>query len=129
MQQHDPIRSPSHYQVNGRDVEVKDILKAAGLFPDYAKGNILKYTLRAGKKAGESATQDLRKAAEYATELADYLDEPAQYTAEASGYPDEPAQHDLEEDEVLERKEVRQVRARSQPEDYGLQPDGGEEGF
>jgi len=69
----DDIKQPSHYALTG--MEVMDVLKAAGLFENFAKGNIIKYTLRAGKKPGISAEQDIRKTVEYATQLADWLAE------------------------------------------------------
>lgn len=58
----DPVNSPSHYQLpNG--IEVIDIIEALAL--DFCRGNVLKYLLRAGKKAGSSGLEDLKKARWY----------------------------------------------------------------
>ena len=70
----DDIKKPDHYMI-GDSMEVLDIIKAAGWFPAFAKGCIIKYTLRAGHKDGQTAVKDMRKAARYASELADFLNE------------------------------------------------------
>jgi hypothetical protein len=60
----DPVNSPSHYTAGG--IETIDYIKAK-LTPEefigYLKGNVIKYTSRAGKKA--DTIQDLEKAQWY----------------------------------------------------------------
>jgi hypothetical protein len=65
----DPIHHPAHYQ---GAVECIDAIESAlGVegFLAYARGNVIKYAFRAGKKA--SVAQDLAKAAWYATRAAE----------------------------------------------------------
>lgn len=61
---HDPVNSPAHYTSGG--IETIDYIKAK-LTPEefvgYLKGNVIKYTSRAGKKA--DLIQDLEKAQWY----------------------------------------------------------------
>lgn len=42
-------------------------------FRGFLKGNIIKYSMRAGKKQGESAESDMRKAEQYAEWLQEIL--------------------------------------------------------
>jgi hypothetical protein len=56
----DPI-NPSHYKSGG--LEVIDVIEAFDL--DFARGNAVKYLLRAGRKQGEAELVELRKAAWY----------------------------------------------------------------
>lgn len=60
----DPVNAPAHYTYGG--IETIDFIKAK-LSPEeflgYLKGNVLKYTSRAGKKA--DLIQDLEKAQWY----------------------------------------------------------------
>jgi len=58
------VNHPDHYQLSG-ELEVIDIIESAGL--NFSLGNVIKYTLRAGKKGrGNAATiEDLRKAQWY----------------------------------------------------------------
>ena len=60
----DPVNSPAHYTVGG--IETIDYIKAK-LSPEefigYLKGNVIKYTSRAGKK--QDTIQDLEKAQWY----------------------------------------------------------------
>jgi hypothetical protein len=60
----DPVNSPAHYTVGG--IETIDYIKAK-LTPEefigYLKGNVIKYTSRAGKK--QDTIQDLEKAQWY----------------------------------------------------------------
>ncbi len=62
---HDPVHHPSHYQ--GGLIECIDAIEAA-LGPEgfaaYCRGNVLKYTWRAGRKG--DAAQDMAKAEWYA---------------------------------------------------------------
>jgi hypothetical protein len=64
----DMVNSPPHYKVGG--IEVIDFIKAK-LTPEefrgYLKGNVLKYTSRAGHK--DDVTQDIDKMVWYATKL------------------------------------------------------------
>lgn len=54
----DDVNHPAHY--NSGKIEVWDFIYDQGL--GYALGNAVKYISRAGKKAGNSKTKDLRKA-------------------------------------------------------------------
>jgi hypothetical protein len=60
----DPVNNPAHYTVGG--IETIDYIKAK-LTPEefigYLKGNVIKYTSRAGKK--QDTIQDLEKAQWY----------------------------------------------------------------
>lgn len=62
--EHDPVNSPLHYTTGG--IETIDYIKAK-LSPEeflgYLKGNVIKYTSRAGKK--QDTIQDLEKAQWY----------------------------------------------------------------
>lgn len=66
----DMVNSPEHYKVGG--IEVIDFIKAK-LTPEefrgYLKGNVLKYTSRAGHK--DDAAQDIGKLVWYASKLQD----------------------------------------------------------
>lgn len=69
----DLVHNPSHYQLEDGS-EVKDhILAVLGRegFVAYAKGNILKYTARAGKK--DNTDQELDKVQEYAQMIRDVI--------------------------------------------------------
>lgn len=55
------IDQPDHYQAQG--MCVNDVIRAFDL--NFALGNVLKYTLRAGRKHNESALDDLQKAVWY----------------------------------------------------------------
>ena len=73
MDKRDMVHNPSHYQLEDGS-EVKDhILAVLGRegFIAYAKGNILKYTARAGKK--DNADQELDKVQEYAQMIRDVI--------------------------------------------------------
>lgn len=73
MDLRDMVHNPSHYQLEDGS-EVKDhILAVLGRegFIAYAKGNILKYTARAGKK--DNADQELDKVQEYAQMIRDVI--------------------------------------------------------
>jgi hypothetical protein len=66
----DMVNSPEHYKVGG--IEVIDFIKAkltAEEFRGYLKGNVLKYTSRAGCK--DDAAQDIGKLVWYASKLQD----------------------------------------------------------
>lgn len=55
---------PDHYKLDGGR-EVIDVIKLMLTEEElrgFCKGNFLKYTLRAGKKSGESADDDMKKA-------------------------------------------------------------------
>lgn len=73
MDLRDMVHNPSHYKLEDGS-EVKDhILAVLGRegFIAYAKGNILKYTARAGKK--DNADQELDKVQEYAQMIRDVI--------------------------------------------------------
>lgn len=56
------ISAPSHY-VSGRKYEPKDVIRDWGL--NFNLGNVVKYISRNGRKSGESAIKDLKKAMTY----------------------------------------------------------------
>lgn len=59
--------NPDHYKSNG--LEVIDILKkklTPEQFQGFCLGNVIKYSMRAGRKDGATVEEDLRKAAWYA---------------------------------------------------------------
>lgn len=62
-----PIK-PEYYKTDGV-YEPWKIIDAYGL--DFYLGNALKYLLRAGNKAGNPRSQDLRKAVEYINHVID----------------------------------------------------------
>jgi hypothetical protein len=60
--EHDPVNHPSHYKAeNG--MESIDVIESFGL--GFNLGNAVKYILRHGRKASETPTVDLEKAAWY----------------------------------------------------------------
>lgn len=60
----DAVDHPSHYQTGG-ELEAIDVLEAFNLHGEL--WNAMKYLMRNGKKAGEPATKDLKKARWYLT--------------------------------------------------------------
>ena len=71
----DIVSNPTHYKLDGLDIEVKDILKSVlGTvgFLGFYQGNIIKYILRAKKKNG---LEDYKKARQYLDWLIEELDE------------------------------------------------------
>lgn len=56
------ITQPEHY-VSGRNFEPKDVIRDWNL--NFNLGNAVKYIARNGRKAGESAIKDLKKAIQY----------------------------------------------------------------
>jgi Protein of unknwon function (DUF3310). len=62
----DVVNSPSHYQVEGLEIETIDIVRAISNqyngFSANCIGNVLKYLIRAKKKSGVT---DLKKAQKY----------------------------------------------------------------
>lgn len=62
----DAVNHPSHYCDGG--IETIDYIRSklsTEEFIGYCRGNALKYISRAGKKSGNSATQDFEKAIVY----------------------------------------------------------------
>lgn len=59
------VQHPIHYGGDGNPYEVVKVLKAWGLDGDAYLWNVAKYIARAGKKDGNSAIQDLKKARWY----------------------------------------------------------------
>ena len=57
----DKISSPEHYTFS--DIEPKDAIWSWQL--DFYLGNVVKYVVRAGRKAGVSKIEDLQKARQY----------------------------------------------------------------
>ena len=64
--------NPDHYKVGG--IETIDVIKAklGDNYKHYVKGNLMKYSERLGNK--DEWSQELRKIAWYALDLADELD-------------------------------------------------------
>lgn len=65
IDEEDPINSPSHYQLDGLDIEVIDVIDAVLTeeeFAGYLRGNVIKYMLRADRKGGKD---DYLKAEKY----------------------------------------------------------------
>ena len=61
MSEYEKIDHPSHYQ--SATIEAIDVIEAFNL--NFSMGSAVKYILRAGKKPGEAATEDLNKALWY----------------------------------------------------------------
>lgn len=61
----DNIKSPKHYKLGDLNIEAIDVIRAVlgDTFPEYCRGNVLKYLIRAGKK--DDMMQDLKKARVY----------------------------------------------------------------
>lgn len=61
----DPVQKPSHYKLNGLDIEAIDVIRSVlgDGFAAYCRGNVLKYLIRADRKGRR--VEDLRKAAKY----------------------------------------------------------------
>lgn len=61
----DPVQNPSHYMLNGLDIEAIDVIRSVlgDGFAAYCRGNTLKYLIRADHKGRR--VEDLRKAAKY----------------------------------------------------------------
>jgi len=62
MSKYEKVNQPAHYQGNG-GLTVMQIIEAYDC--NFAVGNVIKYMLRAGKKPGEEAMEDLSKALWY----------------------------------------------------------------
>lgn len=60
--EYETVARPKHYAVVG-DFDVIDIIKAQGM--GFELGNALKYVMRAGKKPGVDADEDIKKAIYY----------------------------------------------------------------
>ena len=67
----DNVKHPNHYILTD-GTECIEVIKSLGWFPDFCRASALKYLWRAGAK--EDEVQDLRKAANYLTMLADYIE-------------------------------------------------------
>lgn len=65
----DNVTNPSHYDLMPeKNVQVIDVIRAAlteDEYRGYCKGNRIKYSLRGGKKDGESERKDAGKARQY----------------------------------------------------------------
>lgn len=61
----DPVQKPSHYMLEGLDIEAIDVIRSVlgDGFGAYCRGNVLKYLIRADHKGRR--VEDLRKAAKY----------------------------------------------------------------
>lgn len=61
----DNVNSPKHYQLEGLNIEVIDVIKSvlgSDKFEGYCRGNVIKYIMRADEKNG---LEDLKKARVY----------------------------------------------------------------
>lgn len=56
----DPVNHPSHY--NAGAIEVLEVIEDQGWGEGFCKGNVLKYTMRAGRKRPDKEVEDLQKA-------------------------------------------------------------------
>lgn len=63
---------PDHYGGDSNPFEAIKIIEHYGL--NFSLGSVIKYILRHGKKPGEDAVKDLRKAAWYANREADRIE-------------------------------------------------------
>mgnify|MGYP003555208961 CR=1 FL=1 len=63
---------PSHYGGEANEFEAIKIIEHYGL--NFSLGSVIKYILRHGKKPGEDAVKDLRKAGWYANREADRIE-------------------------------------------------------
>lgn len=54
----------AHYSTPG-GVEPIDYIRSLGILQEFSAGNVIKYVSRAGKKEGNSALGDLKKARTY----------------------------------------------------------------
>lgn len=70
LREDEAVTSPAHY-VEGRKYEPKDVIRDWDL--NFNLGNAVKYIARNGRKDGESAVKDLRKAVTYLNFEIDYL--------------------------------------------------------
>lgn len=60
-----PEREPvAHYATPG-GIETIDYIKSLGILQEFAAGNVIKYVSRAGRKDGNTALGDLKKARTY----------------------------------------------------------------
>lgn len=101
----DVTSSPTHYKLDGLDIEVKDILKSVlGTvgFLGFYEGNIIKYILRASKKNG---LEDYKKARQYLDWLIEELDEDAYLDGQLSYLEDEMKQ-ELTPEEAKEMNDL-----------------------
>lgn len=61
---YESVNNPSHY-LGKNGIYADDMIDAFGFGEGFRLGNAIKYIIRAGKKPGESAIQDLEKAKNY----------------------------------------------------------------
>lgn len=65
MKMADNVNSPNHYQMEGLNIEVIDVIRSVlgpERFEGYCRGNVIKYVCRADKK---NEIEDLKKARVY----------------------------------------------------------------
>lgn len=63
----------SHYETQG-GIECIDFLRSLGIAYEFSRGNAIKYLTRAGRKDGNSALGDLKKARTYIDFMIEELD-------------------------------------------------------
>lgn len=61
---YESVNNPSHY-LGKNGIYADDVIEAFGFGEGFRLGNAIKYIIRAGKKPGQSAVQDLEKAMNY----------------------------------------------------------------
>ena len=72
----DDVKSPSHYRLEGLELESKDVIKAIlgkGGYKNWCHGTALKYLFRAGKK--EDELKDFKKARVYLDWIIEEMEE------------------------------------------------------
>ena len=69
-QQADMVNHPSHYTMG--TIEPKDFIRGQGL--NFNRGNVIKYTVRAGRKDKNKEIEDLKKAKQYLEFEIEYLE-------------------------------------------------------
>lgn len=82
----DPIHNPAHYQAVCHCPNCGHAIEAISITErfDFIIGNILKYSIRAGRKDGSDAAQDYGKAAWYATRAAEQARSATERAAEGA---------------------------------------------
>lgn len=63
-EEYELVNKPNHY-LGKNGLYADDVIEAFGFGTGFRLGNAIKYIIRAGKKPGESAAQDLEKAVTY----------------------------------------------------------------
>lgn len=70
---YESVNHPKHY-LGKSGLEVNDVIEEFGLGRGFRLGSSVKYILRAGKKPGEDAVKDLKKAIKFLEEEIKYIE-------------------------------------------------------